>query len=111
MAVNTEAIPDRYDDCVIRFSWGEDRQYGRPIPQELIDIQNTWSILARETGDKGGCVIGEGMLFRYCDKWYFMKPSSPWQGEGSWTPHVSKIKEMLTAIGADNIVWECGRLD
>ena len=80
-------------------------------PVELMSIMNLWYYLSSKTGDKGGCVIGAYMSFDLEDETYHMSPCSPWQGEGSWTPHINIIKSQLEAIGATNICWNCGRLD
>ena len=78
---------------------------------ELKEIMRKWYELSTETGDCGCCVIGEGMTFDYKGKEYKMAACSPYQGEGSWIPHVEVVKEMLKDIGATNIVWNCGRMD
>lgn len=78
---------------------------------ELNNIMNIWYELSEKTGDKGCSVIGEGMLFEYKGKEYKMSSCSPWQGEGSWTPHIGVVREMLESIGATNITWNCGYMD
>lgn len=80
-------------------------------PSELMQIMKEWYKLSSVTGDKGGCVIGAKMIFEYNGKLYHMAPCSPWQGEGSWTPHVEYIKSKLAEIGATNIQWDYGMLD
>lgn len=84
--------------------------YGE-APEILKEISSIWSSLSANTGDYGGCVIGEGMKFSYGGQKYKMSPSSPWQGEGSWLPHVGYIKECLEAVGAKDICFDHGRLD
>lgn len=78
---------------------------------ELMSIMKTWYELSKETGDKGGCVIGAYMYFEYKGKSYEMSACSPYQGEGSWTPHIETVKKMLVDIGATDIKWNYGRLD
>lgn len=78
---------------------------------ELKRIMRTWYDLSKATGDKGCCVIGAGISFEYKGQPYKMAPCSPWQGEGSWTPHVEEIKKMLEDIGATDIHWNCGMMD
>lgn len=80
-------------------------------PIELMHIMNEWYNLSHRTGDRGCCVLGAKMMFEYEGETYHMAPASPWQGEGSWTPHVDHIKEKLAAIGATNIQWNYGILD
>lgn len=77
----------------------------------LKSIMDYWYEAGHEVGDKGSCVIGEGMFFNYKGEDYWMMPNTGWQGEGSWTPFVPAIKEMLKAAGATDIDWNCGRLD
>lgn len=77
----------------------------------LKPINDMWFQLSKETGDKGGCVLGAGISFEYNGENIFMSPASPWQGEGSWTPHVNLIKEVLKYVGCTNIIWHHGRLD
>lgn len=83
----------------------------KDCPVELMNIMNKWYYLSSKTGDKGGCVIGAQMEFEFEGDIYHMAPASPWQGEGSWTPHVEFIKKELENIGATNIHWNYGRLD
>ena len=78
---------------------------------EIKHIMTTWYVLSEETGDYGACVIGAGMIFDYKGKTYKMAPCSPWQGENSWTPHVNTVMAMLKDMGAENISWNCGRMD
>jgi len=78
---------------------------------ELKRIMKTWYDLSKAIGDKGCCVIGAGISFEYKGQPYKMAPCSPWQGEGSWTPHVEEIKKMLEDIGATDIRWNCGMMD
>ena len=80
-------------------------------PVELMEIMNVWYDLSSKTGDAGGCVIGAKMMFEYNGDTYHMAPASPWQGEGSWEPHVEYVKNELQKIGATNIYWDYGRLD
>ena len=80
-------------------------------PSALMQIMKEWYKLSSVTGDNGGCVIGAKMIFEYNGKLYHMAPASPWQGEGSWTPHVEYIKSKLAEIGATNIQWDYGMLD
>lgn len=81
------------------------------IPTELKAIMRLWFTMSKATGDKGACVIGAGFTFEWEGKTYKMAACSPWQGELSWIPHVEKIRELLIAIGAENVVWNCGRMD
>jgi hypothetical protein len=78
---------------------------------ELKGIMTAWYELSKATGDQGCCVIGACMKFDYKGTEYEMAACSPWQGENSWTPHVNTVKEMLKNIGAENISWNCGRMD
>lgn len=78
---------------------------------ELKNIMIAWYEMSKLTGDEGCCVIGACMSFDYKEKSYEMAACSPWQGEGSWEPHVETVKEMLRNIGATNIDWHCGRMD
>lgn len=78
---------------------------------ELRGLMDLWWHMSKDTGDRGGCVIGAGMCFTYKGKSYKMAPCSPYQGELSWTPHVEFVKETLKNIGAEDIYWNCGRLD
>lgn len=78
---------------------------------ELKLIMKEWYDKSKTTGDSGGCVLGAGFEFEYKGDKYYMSACSPWQGEGSWTPHVSWVKQNLEFLGAINIQWHCGRLD
>lgn len=78
---------------------------------ELKEIMRKWYELSAKTGDYGCCVIGAGMTFNYKGKEFKMAACSPYQGEGSWTPHIEVVKEMLKDIGATNIMWNYGRMD
>jgi hypothetical protein len=78
---------------------------------ELKNIMIAWHEMSKLTGDQGCCVVGACMKFDYNGKTYEMAACSPWQGENSWTPHVTTIKLMLGNIGATNIKWDCGRMD
>lgn len=80
-------------------------------PSILKNIMEYWYALSEKEGDKGCCVLGASMNFVYKDVHYSMYPPSPWQGEGSWLPHVPFIKQMLEKIGATNIRYEYGRMD
>lgn len=80
-------------------------------PEPLKNIMNIWYDLSAKTGDKGACVIGAYMRFKYNNIVYEMAPASPWQGEGSWTAHINTIKKLLEGIGATEIYWNCGVLD
>ncbi len=81
------------------------------IPEILKRIQEMWSELCRRVGDEGFCTIGEGMVFYYNGQKYKMPPYSPYQGCDSWKRHVAVIKEFLTAIGAEEIHMDYGRID
>lgn len=80
-------------------------------PSVLKNIMEYWYALSEREGDKGCCVLGASMNFVYKDVHYSMAPPSPWQGEGSWVPHVPFIKQMLEKIGATDIKYEYGRMD
>ena len=82
-----------------------------PCDSHLVDIMQDWYAMSKQTGDKGGCVIGAYMAFEYNGIPYHMAPCSPWQGEGSWTSHVNYVINRLKTIGATNIHWNYGRLD
>lgn len=83
----------------------------KEVPKELTHIMQVWYDLGHKTGDIGGCVIGQKMVFTYDNQKYEMCPITGWQGEGSWVPHVPIIKALLESIGATNVKWYCGRLD
>lgn len=85
--------------------------YSKDIPEIIKEIRNMWSELCSETGDIGSCVIGEGMQFIYNGQKYSLSPCSPYQGKGSWTPHVEYIKLCLMNVGATDIYWDPGHLD
>lgn len=78
---------------------------------EIGNIMNIWYQLSAEVGDKGSCVIGEYMEFRYKGIKYRMAAQSPWQGSYSWEVNVEKIKSMLREIGCEDIHMNYGRLD
>lgn len=78
---------------------------------ELREIMDAWYERSKQTGDKGSYVLGAGFTFEYKGIRYDMKPCSPWQGEYSWVPHVEKIQNMLSSIGATDIKWNRGWMD
>lgn len=80
-------------------------------PREFEPIMQEWWRRSKATGDCGGCVIGAKIKFWYKDEEYHMAPCSPWQGEGSWEPHVEYVKKELQKLGATNLYWDYGRLD
>ena len=80
-------------------------------PREFEPIMQEWWRRSEATGDYGGCVIGAKIKFWYKDEEYHMAPCSPWQGEGSWEPHVEYVKKELQKLGATNLYWDYGRLD
>lgn len=82
-----------------------------PDIPEIDLLMKYWYTLSKATGDLGGCVIGAKLTFDYKGNHYLMWPCSPWQGEGSWTPHVSEIVQILERLGAINVNWNCGYLD
>ena len=84
----------------------------RDIYQEEIRIvMEAWYALSEKTGDIGGCVIGAYLEFKFEGNIYKMDPCSPYQGEGSWTPYVDMISNLLKGLGATEIKWNPGRLD
>ena len=80
-------------------------------PKEFEPIMQEWWKRSKATGDYGCCVIGAKIEFEYKSVKYEMAPCSPWQGEGSWEPHVEYVKEELRKLGATNIYWDYGILD
>lgn len=88
-----------------------DKSDSSSVLPELNVIMQRWYDLAKETGDKGYCTIGEYMEFRYRGTLYRMCSQSPYQGEYSWSCHVPEIKKMLIDIGATGIYMNYGRLD
>lgn len=82
-----------------------------PDIPEIDLLMKYWYTLSKATGDIGGCVLGAKLTFDYKGNHYYMWPCSPWQGEGSWTPHVSEIVQILEKLGATNVNWNCGYLD
>ena len=79
--------------------------------EEIKLIMEHWYELAKATGDIGACTIGEYMEFVYKGKRYRMCPQTPYQGDYSWSAHVSTIKNLLTVNGATEIYMNYGRLD
>lgn len=81
-------------------------------PDSIIyDIMETWKQKCLETGDKGSCVIGAYMEFRYHDVLYRMIPPTVFQGSISWESSVPLIENMLKAVGATEIHYHWGSLD
>lgn len=78
---------------------------------ELELLWKYWYNLSKQTGDVGSCVIGAELTFTYKNKDYIMLPASPYQGEGSWTPHVGIVVDYLRKLGAEQVRWDYGRLD
>ncbi len=81
------------------------------VDERLNEIMLWWYEKGHAVGDKGCCVLGQGMFFNLDGKDYWMVPATGWQGEGSWTPFVNDVIEKLEAIGATDIRWNCGHLD
>lgn len=91
----------------------EEYLYGETLDKYPIlkKIWETWYKLSEGTGDKGSCVLGAGFHFTFNGKKMFLPAASPWQGEGSWTPHRYFTKDWLTVVGCQNISYDCGCLD
>lgn len=81
------------------------------VPAELYDIMNKWHRLSEDEGDKGSCVLGAGFDFVWRGQKYHMPACSPWQGSMSWEPFVNTVKNMLQEIGAEEIIYNVGRMD
>lgn len=80
-------------------------------PEEIRIVMETWYALSEKTGDIGGCVIGAYLEFKFKENIYKMDPCSPYQGEGSWTPYIDIISNLLKGLGATEIKWNPGHLD
>lgn len=81
------------------------------IPLDLYLVKTEWDKLSTTTQDLGGsCTIGDGFEFTYKGAEYFMMPPS-YQGSCIYEHWIDKIKEKLKEIGAENIHYNCGRLD
>lgn len=80
-------------------------------PEEIRIVMEAWYALSEKTGDIGSCVLGAYLGFRFKGKKYKMFPCSPYQGEGSWTPYVDVISNLLRGLGATELEWYPGVLD
>ena len=85
--------------------------WNRNVPTPLREIMDKWYELSENTGDIGGCTIGDGFEFEWNGDKYFMCPCSPYQGSVSYETHIDIIKLMLNNIGATNIYYNYGHLD
>ena len=85
--------------------------WDRSVHTVLRAIMDEWYKLSEQTGDIGGCTVGDGFEFEWNGDEYFMCPCSPYQGSVSYETHVGSIKKMLSDIGATNIHYNYGRLD
>ena len=81
------------------------------VSAELENIMVAWYELSKQTGDIGGCIIGDGFEFEYNGDKYFMSPCSPYQGSISYETHTNTIRAMLENIGATSIYYNYGHLD
>ena len=81
------------------------------VSAELENIMVAWYELSKQTGDIGGCTIGDGFEFEYDGNRYFMSPCSPYQGSISYETHTDTIRAMLENIGATSIHYNYGHLD
>lgn len=90
------------------YNYHDANDYGMP---EIASIMELWFQLAKETGDKGCCTIGEYMEFLYKGIRYRMAAQSPYQGDYSWSKHVDTIENHLKNLGATEIYMNYGRMD
>jgi hypothetical protein len=81
------------------------------IPLELFLIKMEWNNLSSTTQHLGGsCTIGDGFEFTYKGTDYFM--TSPlYQGSCIYEHWIDTIKTKLKEIGAENIIYNYGRMD
>ena len=106
------------DDLEIEFTaYGRPKQkkelymWDKSVPSELRTIMDTWYKLSEAEGDKGSCVVGAGFNFTWNGEDYFMCACSPYQGSISWEVHKPAVTLMLKGIGAENIIYDWGRMD
>lgn len=85
--------------------------YNPQIPNELAAVAEIWYALGQRLGDKGSCVIGAQMEFKYNNKKYNLIPFTGYQGSLSWETNVTEIKKLLLLLGAEEVTWNSGRLD
>lgn len=90
---------------------GSENVRNKNVPQDLLDVADVWYLLSKMVGDKGCCVLGAHMDFKYNETQYRMMPQSPWQGESSWTKNKDLVKDLLEKAGASDVNWEYGRMD
>ena len=74
-------------------------------------IQNLWKDMALSLGDQGTCVTGEHIEFVYKEKHYILEPLDYLQGSLSRETYLYEVKQLLKAIGCQEISFDYGRMD
>lgn len=87
------------------------QDYSAAPSKAISDIMLEWFQLCKETGDVGPYYIGEGFSFKFNDVTYFLNPCTPWQGSGSYSPHINLIEQKLTDAGCTDVKWIYGSID
>lgn len=82
--------------------------YPNPL---LFKIQNLWKEMALSRGDHGTCVMGERMEFVYEEKHYILEPLDYLQGGLGREMFLNEIKQLLKAIGCQEVYFDYGRMD
>ena len=77
----------------------------------FFEIQNLWKDMALHIGECGACVFGEHIEFVYKEKHYILQPIDCLQCSLGREMFLDEIKELLKAIGCQEISFDCGRMD
>lgn len=83
--------------------------YNRPSDEKLNEIVEIWMSLMTYHKPCGSCIIGDGIHFQYNGDPYFM--STDFNQSDSPNEVIEIIKRELEFIGAENIWYDCGRMD
>ena len=96
----------KYDPIILD---GKDLSvYPNPL---LFKIQNLWKEMALSRGDQGTCVMGERMEFVYEEKHYILEPLDYLQGGLSREMFANEIKQLLKAIGCQEVYFDYGQMN
>ena len=96
----------KYDPIILD---GKDLSaYPNPL---FFKIQNLWKDMALSLGDHGTCVTGEHIEFVYKEKHYILEPLDYLQGSLSREIYLNEVKQLLKAIGCQEISFDYGRMD
>ena len=96
----------KYDPIILD---GKDLSaYPNPL---FFKIQNLWKDMALSLGNHGTCVTGEHIEFVYKEKHYILEPLDYLQGSLSREIYLNEVKQLLKAIGCQEISFDYGRMD